>query len=316
METSASAKVRPSIVVRHIVLTLLMLVLLCGMRAVGPALSGAATARRAATIDCPAGSTGRGPATPSASRAGPAALPFPDEGGALTVFAGSSLTDAFEQIATDLEAANPNLSITFNFAGSQTLVAQLNQGARADVFAPADDAQMQAAIANGSVAAEPLAFARNRLTVVVPSGNPAELTTAADLAGDNVRLVLAQAEVPAGRYTRQSLCAMADDSATYGDDFLTGVASNIVSEEGDVREVLIKVRLGEADAAIVYVSDTVAAREEVELIPIPPAVNIDATYPIAAVEGGNGALAAAFIATVLSPTGQESLAAAGFEPIP
>ena len=292
------------------------LTLIASLVALLPSLTGATVALPGAAIDCQSVAAPRA-ATPGA-RAEPTARSATASArlsGTMTVFAGSSLTDAFEQIAADLESANPDLAIRFNFAGSQTLVAQLAQGARADVFAPADDEQMRAALANGSIATDPVTFARNHLTVVVPSGNPAGLQSAADLAGDDLRFVVAQAAVPAGRYTRQSLCAMADDTTTYGDDFIGRVTANIVSEEGDVREVLTKVRLGEADAAIVYVSDTVSAGDDVELIEIPPPVNIDATYPVAAVSEGDLALASAFIAAVLSPPGQAALAAAGFTPV-
>ena len=161
---------------------------------------------------------------------------------------------------TDLEAAHPGLTITYNFAGSQALVTQLQEGAKADVFASANNAQMKAAIDNGSISGEPEPFVRNRLAVVVPADNPAGIDSPADLGQDGLKLVLAQAEVPVGKYARESLCKMGQDSATYGDDFVNSVAANIVSEEEDVRDVLAKVELGEADAGIVYVSDANAAK--------------------------------------------------------
>ena len=118
-----------------------------------------------------------------------------------------------------------------------------------------------------------------------------------------------------GRYARESVCLMSQDTASYGEDFLARVAGNVVSEEEDVRDVLAKVALGEADAGIVYVSDAAAAGDEVQLIEIPEAVNIVATYPIAAVAGGDAALAEAFIAYLLSADGQATLADFGFEPV-
>ncbi len=242
-------------------------------------------------------------------------VPFPEEGGDLTVFAAASLTDPFERIATDLEATNPRLSVTYNFAGSQALVTQLGEGAEADVFAAADNAQMRAAAEQGSIVGEPMPFARNRLAVVVPSDNPASVTSPADLAKAGLRLVLAQAEVPAGRYAREAVCKMGADPDTYGEGFVAAVAGNVVSEEEDVRDVLTRVRLGEADAGIVYVTDVTAeVADEVALVEIPAAVNIVATYPIAAVAGGNTALADAFIAYVLGPDGQATLKAFGFAP--
>lgn len=240
---------------------------------------------------------------------------FPDSGGDLTVFAAASLTDAFEQVQTDLEAAHPGLSIAYNFGGSQALVTQLAEGAEADVFASANSAQMQAAIENGSISGEPAMFVHNRLAIVTPTNNPAGIASAADLGQPDLLLVLAQAEVPAGRYAREAVCAMGADDETYGEDFVERVAGNVVSEEEDVRDVLAKVALGEADAGIVYVSDADAAGDAVRLIEIPDDVNIVASYPIAAVTGGDGALANAFIGYVLSPEGQATLTEYGFEPV-
>ena len=276
----------------------------------------AAPVRAQAAIACPA------PASPAAPAAtGPRGTPatgteisFPEGGGGLTVFAAASLTDAFEQIAAELEAANPGLAITFNFAGSQALVTQLGQGAEADVFAAANAAQMEAAQANGSIAGESVVFVRNKLAIVVPATNPAGIVDPADLAGDGVRLVLANADVPAGRYARESICLMGQDATTFGAGFVEAVSANIVSEEEDVRDVLTKVELGEADAGIVYVSDALIGGEAVTQVEIPAAVNLLATYPIAPVIGGDPALAEAFIAYVLSPAGQGVLTGFGFEP--
>lgn len=271
-----------------------------------------------AAIACPGASTpaqaptGTSATTPVVAPA--TAVPFPAGGGELTVFAAASLTDAFERAAADLEAANPGLSITANFAGSQALVTQLAEGAEADVFASANAAQMAAAVANGSIAGEPVPFARNRLVIVVPGDNPAGLASPADLAEGGLRLVLAQADVPVGRYAREAICAMGADPARYGEGFATAVAGNVVSEEEDVRAVLTRVQLGEADAGIVYVSDAASAGEAVATVAVPDAVNRVATYPVAAVQGGDAALAAAFIAHLRSPEGQATLASFGFEP--
>jgi len=269
---------------------------------------------QAPSFDCaPAASpAAAAAASPVAAKAADP-VAFPEEGGELTVFAAASLTDAFEEIGETLEAENDGLSITYNFAGSQALVTQLEEGAEADVFASANNAQMDAAIENGSVDAEPATFVRNRLAIVVPSENPAGVAAPADLANDGLRLVLAQAEVPVGRYARESVCAMGEDEETYGDGFADAVAANVVSEEEDVREVLTKVQLGEADAGIVYVSDAATATDEVTLIEIPEAVNVVATYPIAPTAEGDAALAEAFIAYVLGSEGQATLGEYGFE---
>lgn len=241
--------------------------------------------------------------------------PFPHDGGELTIFAAASLTDAFTTITSDLEADVPNLEITLNFAGSQALATQLAEGADADLFASANQTQMQTAIEAGRIAGEPVPFVQNRLAVVGPSDNPASLQTPADLAKEGIKLVLAQPEVPAGRYAREAICAMATNAAVYGDDFAAKVASNIVSEEEDVRGVLTRIQLGEADAGIVYVSDAVAAGDAVTAIDIPDDVNVLATYPIAPVTGGDEMLAAAFISYLLGPEGQATLRASGFEPV-
>ena len=298
---------------------LLVLALALTMVGVPGTTPGGGLALAQGAIECPA------PAAPAASPASGAAaaeaspvamdVAFPEGGGELTVFAAASLTDAFGQMESDLEAANPGLAITYNFAGSQALVTQLSEGAEADVFASANNAQMQAAIDNGSISEEPVTFVRNRLAIVTPADNPAGMDAPADLGNPDLRLVLAQAEVPVGRYSRESICAMGQDSATYGDDFVNRVASNIVSEEEDVRDVLAKVQLGEADAGMVYVSDADIAGDDVQIIDIPDDVNIVATYPIAAVAGGDQALADAFIAYVLGADGQATLGEYGFEPI-
>lgn len=271
-------------------------------------------ARQAAAIACDRGAM----VSPS-----PVATPLPATtalnatftAGEATIFAAASLTDAFTRLADDLEAVTPGLTLTFNFAGSQTLVTQLAEGAPADLFASADERQMAAAIANGSITGPPVTFAHNRLVIAVPSDNPAQISQAADLANDELRLVLAQAEVPAGRYARASLCAMGHDAASYGDQFVARVSENLVSEEEDVRAVLAKVQLGEADAGIVYLSDLASAGEAVEAIQIPDPVNVRATYQIGVVASGHEAQAEAFIAAVTSPNGQAILSGFGLEPV-
>ena len=294
------------------------LVVLLALNAVPASASAAVASAQGGTIECletdaPAAS----PAAPGAAVASPASgdAEFPAGGGEVTVFAAASLTDAFEQIGADLEAANAGLEITYNFAGSQALVTQLSEGAQADIFASANNAQMTAAEENGSIAGEPVTFVRNRLAIVTPADNPAGIDSPEDLGNPDLKLVLAQAEVPVGRYSREAVCLMGADTAAFGDDFVQRVAANIVSEEEDVREVLTKVELGEADAGIVYVSDADVAGDRVQVIDIPDAFNVVAAYPIAPVTGGDVALAEAFIAYVLGPDGQATLAEFGFEPV-
>jgi molybdate transport system substrate-binding protein len=253
-------------------------------------------------------------ATPAAPSASVDAVPFPENSGEVTIFAASSLTDAFNAIAADLEAANPGLDLVYNFAGSQALVTQMSEGAKADVFASANKSQMKAATDGGIIAGEPQTFAHNRLAIVVPKDNPAGITSMAELGEVGVKLVLAAENVPVGQYARQSICIAGSDTATYGDGFVDHVANNIVSNETNVKNVLAKVQLGEADAGIVYVTDiTPDVAADVTLVDIPDAVNVIASYPVAAVAGGNAEAANAFITYLLSPGGQATLTSFGFQ---
>ena len=294
-------------------LLLLAVALAFGMFA---GIGDAATAR-AIAIECapPASLVAAAAATPMAEI--PSAAAFPAGGGELTVFAAASLTDSFNQIKADLEAAHEGLTITYNFAGSPALVTQLIEGAPADVFASASNAQMTNAVNAGVISRQPAVFTQNRLAVVVPADNPAGVQSPADLAKDGLKLVLAQAEVPVGMYARQSICAAGQNTATYGEGFVAAVGANVVSEEDNVNAVLTKVQLGEADAGIVYTTDVTAdVAGDVTLIEIPAEINVIAAYPIAPVEGGDAELAAAFIAYVLGPDGQATLEEFGFEPKP
>src|SRR5215470_7879296 len=233
--------------------------------------------------------------------------------GPLTIFTAASLTEAFKEMGANTQQANPGTRITFNFAGSPTLRTQLAQGARADVFASADEPNMQGAQKEGTIASEPRLFVRNQLVAIVPAANPAQVMRLQDLAKPGVKLVLTNKEVPAGNYSRQALAKMSQD-ATFGAEFATRVLANLVSEETNVKQVVAKVQLGEADAGIVYASDvTPAVRGPVQVLAIPDAFNVIAHYPIAVVhEAPNVAGARAFIDYVLSPAGQVILTKHGF----
>jgi molybdate transport system substrate-binding protein len=296
---------------RPIVQTLVIAISV-GLLAAGPSIAGA----QQSGWECPEPAATAIPTpaetTPDIAEQEPDA--FPAEGGDLTVFAAASLTDAFEAIEQELEAGIPNLSITYNFGGSQALVTQLEEGAQADVFASANGAQMDAAITAELVSGTPAPFVHNRLAIVTPAGNPAAIESAADLGREGILLVLAQPEVPAGRYARESVCLMATNTATYGPDFVERVAANVVSEEEDVRDALAKVALGEADAGIVYVSDATAAGDQVQVVDIPDEVNVIATYPVAVLAGGDEVLGSAFVAYLLSAEGQAVLEHYGFQP--
>lgn len=256
----------------------------------------------------PAGAAGG--ATPSASSQVPTGL-----AGELTVFAAASLAGAFSELQATLEDANPDLSIACNFAGSQALATQLAEGARADIFASANNTQMTAAQDAGVIASEPVVFTRNRLAIIVPVSNPAGIEEPGDLAIAAVKLVVANPSVPAGQYTLEVLDNLSADPA-FGADFQARVEANIVSQEDNVRQVVTKVRLGEADAGVVYVSDIIEeVRDEVAVIEIPDPFNVISQYPIAAVEGGDTELAQVFIDYLLSADGQAILEQYGFTPI-
>lgn len=235
--------------------------------------------------------------------------------GDLTVFAAASLTDAFGEMKEQLEGANPDLSITYNFAGSQQLATQLAEGADADVFASANATQMKAAQDAGTIDGEPVVFVRNRLAIIVPADNPADIQEPADLANDGVKLVVAAEAVPVGAYTLDMLDTMSADPA-FGADFRSQVEANIVSHEDNVKQVVTKVQLGEADAGVVYVSDvTPDVREDIIIIEVPEEFNIIAQYPVASVVDGNADLAQAFIDFLLTPGGQAILEEWGFTPV-
>ena len=248
-----------------------------------------------------------------AMRGSTTAAEVPRIQGELTIFTAASLTDAFKEMAAEIEKANPGTKLTFNFAGSPTLRTQLAQGARADVFASADEPNMAGAEKDGTIMGQPQIFARNLLVVVVPAKNPAGIHTLQDLAKPNIKLVLTNKEVPVGNYARQALEKMSQDPA-FGTDFSKRVLANLVSEETNVRQVASKVQLGEADAGIVYSTDvTPTIRDAVRVIQIPPELNVIAKYPIAVVKGANNeAGARAFITYVLSPAGQAILVRHGF----
>ncbi len=228
----------------------------------------------------------------------------------LTVFAASSLTDAFTEIGGNFQAAYPNVTVTFNFAGSQALRTQIEEGAPADIFASASGKEMDTLV-TGAFVAEGVSqiFLYNKLVVILPADNPAGVDSLEDLATAGVKIVLADEVVPVGNYARQSLDLM---NSSFGNDFKDKVLANIVSNEDNVKQVVAKVQLGEADAGIVYTSDAVAA-PELQTIEIAAELNIIAKYPIAPLaESANSDLAEAFIAYVLSADGQAILQKWGF----
>lgn len=234
----------------------------------------------------------------------------------LTVFAAASLTDAFTEIGEAFEAANPTVDVIFSFGSSSQLAAQLAEGAPADVFASASASQMKIAQESGRIAGTPITFVKNRLVLITPSDNPANIGGLADLAIEGVALVVAAPAVPVREYTETLLTKLAADPG-YGESYREAVIANIVSEEDNVRQVSAKVALGEADAGIVYLSDvTPDIVSDVLTFPIPDAFNTIATYPIAVTDdSGVPEIAAAFVDYVLSDEGQAILEAWNFVPV-
>ncbi len=230
----------------------------------------------------------------------------------LTVFAAASLTDAFQEIGREFETTNPGIKVIFSFAGSQVLRTQIEQGAVADIYASADHKNMDALAAESLIDMNSYQdFATNRLVVILPPSNPAALESLHDLARPNLNLVLADSSVPAGNYARQVLSKISEDPE-FGDDFASAVLANVVSNETDVRQVVTKVELGEADAGIVYISDAVAVPDLIT-IAIADRFNVSTRYPIAILNNSSFPdLAAKFIAYINSPAGQAIMEKWGF----
>lgn len=220
--------------------------------------------------------------------------------GEITVFAAASLTESFQQLGEEFEAANPGTKVKFNFAGSSALAQQLNQGAPADVFASAAPANMKQVTDTGTVTATPATFAKNTLQIAVPKGNPGKITGLADFAEADLKIALCAEQVPCGAAAKKVFAAA---KITPAPDTL----------EQDVKAVLTKVSLGEVDAALVYRTDVKAAGDEVEGEDFAEASSAGNDYPIAPLaKAPNAATAKAFVDHVLSEKGKKVLAEAGF----
>ena len=217
---------------------------------------------------------------------------------ATRIFAAASLSAAFEELAKAFEEQSSGREIELHFAGSPTLALQIQEGAPADVFASADELNLQKVIDARLTLTEPEVFARNRLVAIVPRGNPRALRRLADLARSDLRVALCGPQVPAGRYARECL-----EKA--------GIELRSVSDEPNVTALLTKVAYGELDGGIVYLTD--ARRAEVDVLPIPDEWNVVASYPLVVVSTGeDGEGGRAFASFVLSPEGQAILARHGF----
>jgi molybdate transport system substrate-binding protein len=224
----------------------------------------------------------------------------PKATGNLTVFAAASLTESFTEIGKAFETANPGAKVTFNFAASSALVTQIDEGAPADVFASADEANMKKLTDARANAGAPVTFAKNKLTIIVGKGNPRKIASVKDLADPDQIVVTAAPQVPIGAYAQQVFTK-------------AGITVTPKSLEENVKAVVTKVTAGEADAGIVYTTDVKAAGDLAEGVAIPDDLNVIAVYPVAAIKAApNAAAAQAFIAYLSSSAGQATLAEHGF----
>lgn len=222
-------------------------------------------------------------------------------GGTLTVFAAASLTEAFTTLGEQFEEAHPGVNVEFSFAGSSALAEQIRQGAPADVFASAALRNMEQVVSAGGITGGPVTFARNRLEIAVPKGNPGSISGLADFGRPEPRFALCAAQVPCGAAADQVFA-------------VAGVVPQPDTREPDVKAVLTKVTLGEVDAALVYRTDVRAAGDEVTGIEFPEAEQAINDYPIAPVAAApNPAAARAFVDFVLTPQARSVFATAGFD---
>src|SRR5215475_13008697 len=245
------------------------------------------------TVSACGGST---PATTPTATSG-----APTVTGNINVFAAASLTEAFNQIGKDFEAANPGAKVTFNYAGSSTLATQINQGAPADVFASAAPANMKTVTDAGNGDGTPTTFVKNQLVIAVPKGNPKGIQGLADLTKPGVKVALCAAQVPCGAAANKALSA-------------AGVKLTPVTLEQDVKSALSKVKLGEVDAALVYRTDAKADVSDVDGLEFPESAQAINVYPIVVLKNApNKTAAQAFVAYVLSDKGKAVLSQAGFQ---
>ncbi|MEJ7814209.1 MAG: molybdate ABC transporter substrate-binding protein [Rubrobacter sp.] len=235
------------------------------------------------------------------------------QGGTLTILSASSLIDAFGELGKTFEKQNEGVTVKQSFEASSTLLTQIRQGAPADVFASAAMEEMNTAVEDGLVAGDPKVFVKNREIIMVPKENPAGIKEFRDVAKPDIKLVLAQKDVPAADYALEILDKA---NAEYGASFEKDVLSNVVSSESDVRASVNRVVVGDADATFGYASDyTPDIRDRVKVVPIPPDLNIIATYPIAALEDAKSPeLARKWVELVTSKEGQRVLEKWNFEP--
>jgi molybdate transport system substrate-binding protein len=239
------------------------------------------------------GSSSSGQAAPSSGQAAPQTL---------TVSAAASLTEVYQQLAQQFQAANPGTTVRFNFGGSDQLAQQVVQGAPADVLATASSTTMQTAVQAGKIQGDPIVYATNKLQIAVAPNNPKQIAQLADLAKPGVTSVVCAPAVPCGA------AAVAAEKAA-------NVTLQPVSEEQDVKGVLTRVETGNADGGLVYVTDVKSAQGKVAGVDFPQATaqGVTQSYPIGVVTGSpNAQLAQSWVSFVTGPEGKAALQQAGF----
>ena len=244
-----------------------------------------------------------GPASPSVSA------------GDLTIYGAASLKGALDKAKAAYEAANPGTTLVISTDASSALETKIEQGAPADLFLSADTSNPKKLVDKGLAAGDPVPFAGNKLTVIVPADNPAGIRTPADLARSGVKVIAAGDDVPITKYATQLVTNLAAE-AGYPADFAAAYAANVASKEDNVKAVVAKVELGEGDAGIVYVTDAKASTK-VSTVDVPDSANVPATYDGLVVRASrNPAAATAFLDWFAGPDGQAILGSFGFLPPP
>jgi molybdate transport system substrate-binding protein len=254
----------------------------------------------AASVTAACGSSTTGGSSDTAPSSGAATSSAPKISGTVTVLAASSLTEAFNTLSKQFEAANPGVTVKLSYGASSALALQITQGAPVDVFASASTKNMKQ-VTDAKLAASPTNFVKNVMEIAVPPSNPANVTGVADLAKSGVKVALCQAQVPCGSTAEQVFTN-------------AKITVKPVTLEADVKSTLAKVESNEVDAGVVYVTDVRSAGTKVKGITIPSDVNASTEYPIAALtKAPNAAAAKAFVDYILSSAGQTVLSGDGFE---
>jgi molybdate transport system substrate-binding protein len=264
---------------------------------------------------CSSGGSSRSPtsAPTAAPSTQPSTVPSAAAVGELTIYGAASLKGALDKAKTAYEAANPGTKLVISTDSSSALETKIEQGAPVDVFLSADTINPNKLVDAGLAAGDPVNFAANKLTVIVPTANTAGIMTPADLARKGIKIVAAGDEVPITRYAAQLVANLAKQ-ASYPADFEAAYAANVVSKEDNVKGIVAKIELGEGDAGIVYVTDAKASIK-VGTIDVPDAANVPATYAGVVVKAASDPAAAkAFLDWFAGPDGQAILAGFGFLP--